>query len=169
VRLKRWEKYTLWGMIIGCIYFVCVFVVSVAYMRKHADVPLILSALSHDEYFSWITRGVFMGEDFWHLSQSVQERIVFVHGIIFYVILGAVLGFTLSSRKQNKDLWGLFLGISSGMLGYPLGVLIDGEPPIFAFMNPPIFAIVGYVVGLYTFPLLIKNEKDLRSGLQTCI
>jgi len=141
------------------IYFIAIFVPVAIYYRTNGNPPDILLALHHEFFFLPIFAAM-IGRDFCMLSQMGQEIVAFVVGIIFYSGIGLLIGLLRVYRREKKHLRGLYYAILLSMLGYTIGAWIDGEPPLFLLLNPPLFLIGGYIFGISTF----QSQRQKRAS-----
>lgn len=143
--------------VIAVVYFIAIFVPITIYYRTTGDPPLFLIALHH-EFFVLPLFAILIGKDFYRLSQVGQEMVAFSGGLIFYIGTGALLGLLQHNICKSKNYRGLFYAILCSMMGYTIGAWIDGHPPAFMFLNPPLFFIGGYIFGVKTFRLEIEKK-----------
>jgi hypothetical protein len=149
-------------IIIWCViavgYFIAIFVPVAIYYRTTGDPPLFLAALHH-EFLVLTLFSILIGKNVYPVSQAGQEIVAFGGGLVFYAGIGALLGLLQHFSGRSKHLRGLFYAILCSMLGYTIGVWINGHPPIFILLNPPLFLMAGYLFGLKTF-----HSQDRRQS-----
>jgi len=157
------KKQIIIWCIIAIAYFVAIFIPVTIYYRTTGDPPLFLLGLHH-EFLVLPLFAAVIGKDFYNLSQVGQEMVAFVGGIVFYAGIGALLGLLKHSYRKSRHLRGIFYAILCSMLGYTIGAWIDGHPPIFILLNPPIFMLGGYLFGMKTFREYRDEEYNCKTS-----
>ncbi len=131
---------------ISIVYCISIFFPIILY----GEIPGFLYSLHHEFIFLLLIE--FLGiSDFLNFIPVKDEiRLLFI-GLFFYTCLGAFLGLLQHNKRNNMTARGLFYAILCSMIGYTIGYWMNGHPPIFIFLNPPLFFIGGYIFGVKTF------------------
>jgi uncharacterized membrane protein YfcA len=156
------KRMILWCTI-AVAYFVTIFVPLLIYFRiPPKTAPDWLLGLHHEAVVISIFSDLFW-KNFDMLDQIWRETFYFLVGIVYYAGTGVLLGLLQHSFGKSRHLRGIFYAFLCSMLGYTIGVWIGGHPPLLIFLNPPLFFLVGYFLGIMTFRPQMRRDHNPSS------
>ncbi len=147
------KQIVIW-CIIATAYFIAIDTPLIIYARTTGEPPDFLVGLHH-EFFILPFFSTMTGNELYEIFPEEQEMFAFSGGFVFYAGTGALLGLIRHLSKKSKHWRGIFYAILFSLLGYTTGVWLGGHPPIFLFLNPPVFFVGGYIFGI-----LLNGHQD---------